>query len=166
MKGTEARVVRRNKRRKESESQALLVKMRKNLPPHLLEREEERIMMKIQTVHRNDQEAELKPHHLDCIRERNLEWLSVKRSRHLAVADLGRGHLLRSKVDERGTNLHGDLQRSKGQQRGTILLPQLDDGKMEWKRSKNTKYHAGTPEATREEVREGNGDCLHHMMSS
>ena len=109
MKGTKVRAVRRNGRKNESESRALPALTRKHLPPHLPEREEERIPMKkkTQTVHRRDQEAETKPHHhllLDRIRKRNLEWLSAKRGRHLVVADLEKDHLLR--VDnERGTDL-------------------------------------------------------------
>lgn len=111
MKGTKVRAVRRNERKNESENRVLPALMRKRLPPHLLEREEERIPMKKKTqiVHRRDQEAETKPHHLhhlllDRIRKRNLEWLSAKRGRHLTVAGLEKSHLLR--VDnERGTDL-------------------------------------------------------------
>ena len=63
MKGTRVR------RRNEGKSQVLLAQMRKSLPPLLLEREEERIVVKTRTIHPKDQEAEIKPHH--CIR--NLE---------------------------------------------------------------------------------------------
>ena len=63
MKGT--RVRRRNK----GKSQVLLAQTRRSLPPLLLEREEERIVVKTRTIHPKDQEAEIKPHH----RIRNLE---------------------------------------------------------------------------------------------
>lgn len=175
MKGTEVRVVKRNKRRNESESRALPVRTRKSLPPHLLEREGERIAMKIRRVHRKDQEPRARRrHHLCHVRKRSLEWLNAKRNRHLTVADLEIGHLLRVKVnDERGIDLHQGLRRSKGQQRGApLLLPPLGDSEMERKRNENTKRHtAVVQEVTREEERgrvieEGKGDSLHHMMSS
>ena len=171
MRGIKARVVRRRERRKERESQGqvLRAQMSRNLPPLLLEREEERIAMKIQRVHQKGQEAELRPHHLlGLIRERNLEWLNVRSSLHLTVAGLERGHLLRGKIDG-GTGLHLSLQRSKGQLRRTIHLPLLDSNEMEWKRSENAKRHISIQEATREEERgegrEGRRDSLRQMMS-
>lgn len=63
MKGTRVR------RRNEGKSQVLLARTRKSLPPLLLERGEERIVVKTRTTHPKDQEAEIKPHH----RIRNLE---------------------------------------------------------------------------------------------
>ena len=110
MKGTKVRAVRRNERKNESENRVLPALTRKRLPPHLLEREEERIPMKKKTqiVHQRDQEAETKPHHLhlllDRIRKRNLEWLSAKRGRHFTVADLEKNHLLQVN-NERETDL-------------------------------------------------------------
>ena len=110
MKGTKVRAVRRNERKNESENRVLPALTRKLLPLHLLEREEERTPMKKKTqiVHRRDQEAETKPHHLHLllnrIRKRSLEWLSVKRGRHLTVADLEKDHLLQVNNEE-GTDL-------------------------------------------------------------
>ncbi len=181
MKGTKVRVVRRNKRKNESESRALLAPIRKCLPPLLLEREEERIPKK-KKIRRKDQEAEAKPHHRhqlpDRIRKKNLEWLNAKIGRHLIVADLERGHLPRGQVDnERGIGLLsvGLLQRSKGHQKGAIPLlpPLLDDSEVRWKiGSENIKHHAAsTREVMREEEREmvkkeDKEDNLHQMMKS
>lgn len=141
-KGTKAVVRRRERRRKsEGQGQVLLAQTSKSLPPLLLEREEEKIMMKIQRVYqKKGQEAELRPCHLDLIR--NLKWLNM-RSLHLTDTGLERGQL-----------------------RGTIHLPLLDGKEMGYE---NAKHHVSTLEAMRKEERgegrEDKKDSLHHMMS-